>query len=93
MAAVVIRNLTESTHQALKRRAKAHGRSTEAEIRDILEKAVGPATPAIGKLGTDLHKLWKETGEWALDLPPRAEPIRIVDFSSPGFGEADGDDP
>ena len=33
MAAVVIRNITEATHRALKARAKALGRSTEAEIR------------------------------------------------------------
>lgn len=93
MAAVLIRNLPEETHKALKRRAKAHGCSTEAEIRDILVEATGQAVKAGGKLGTDLHNLWKDTGGWDLHLPPRAEPMRILDFSGPEFGEADGDDP
>jgi plasmid stability protein len=42
MAAVTIRNLSEATHRALKLRAAQHGRSTEAEIRDILENSVRP---------------------------------------------------
>jgi plasmid stability protein len=42
MPAVVIRNLTEETHLALKRRAALKGSSTEAEIRAILEEAVKP---------------------------------------------------
>lgn len=42
MAAVTVRNLPEETHRALKRRAVQHGRSTEAEIRNILENAVRP---------------------------------------------------
>ena len=42
MAAVTIRNLSEETHRALKVRAATHGRSTEAEIRDILDAAVRP---------------------------------------------------
>lgn len=43
MAAVTIRNLPEATHRALKLRAAHHGRSTEAEIREILDAAVRPA--------------------------------------------------
>ncbi len=93
MAAVVIRNLPEATHRALKERAKAHGRSTEAEIRDILVDAAKQAEKARGTLGTDLHNLWMETGEWELRLPPRAEPMRIVDFTGPEFDGLGGDDP
>lgn len=40
MAAVTIRNLPEEVHRALKLRAAQHNRSTEAEIRAILEAAV-----------------------------------------------------
>lgn len=40
MAAVTIRSLSEEVHRALKLRAAQHGRSTEAEIRAILEAAV-----------------------------------------------------
>jgi len=42
MAAVTIRNLSDATHRALKVRAALHGRSAEAEMRDILETAVRP---------------------------------------------------
>jgi plasmid stability protein len=42
MAVVTVRNLPEETHRALKLRAAQHGRSTEAEIREILEQAVKP---------------------------------------------------
>ena len=42
MAVVTVRNLPEETHRALKLRAAQHGRSTEAEIREILESAVRP---------------------------------------------------
>ena len=38
MPAVTIRNLSDATHRALKVRAAQHGRSAEAEMRDILEK-------------------------------------------------------
>ncbi len=49
MSAVTIRNLPEETHRALKLRAAQHGRSTEAEIRDILEESVRPKVrPKIG---------------------------------------------
>jgi plasmid stability protein len=43
MAAVTIRNLSEETHRALKLRAARHGRSTEAEMRAILDAAARPA--------------------------------------------------
>ena len=42
MPALTIRNLPEETHRALRVRAAEHGRSTKAEIRDILEKAAKP---------------------------------------------------
>jgi plasmid stability protein len=53
MPAVTIRNLSEETHRALRRRAKLHGSSTEGEIRLILEEAVRPRV----KIGAELAKL------------------------------------
>jgi plasmid stability protein len=58
VSSVTVRNLPESTHRALKQRAAQHGRSTEAEIRHILEAAVRPGKglgstlAAIGKRAT-----------------------------------------
>jgi plasmid stability protein len=39
MAVVTVRNLSDETHRALKMRPASHGRSTEAEIREILDEA------------------------------------------------------
>ncbi len=40
MAQLVVRNLEDDVKTRLQRRARRHGRSTEAEIRDILRNAV-----------------------------------------------------
>lgn len=42
MASVMIRNLPDEVHRAIKARAAVHGQSTEAEIREILAHAVKP---------------------------------------------------
>jgi plasmid stability protein len=44
MPAVTVRNLSAEVHRALKLRAAQNARSTEAEIRVILEEAVSPRT-------------------------------------------------
>jgi len=60
MPAVTIRNISEETHRALKARAAHHGRSTEAEIRDILEAAVRP--PERLRLGSALFAIGRRAG-------------------------------
>ncbi len=60
MLAVTIRNLPEETHRALKLRAERQGRSTEAEIRAILEEAVRP--PGRLRLGTALSEISRKLG-------------------------------
>jgi plasmid stability protein len=60
MAAVTIRNLSEEAHRALKVRAAQHGRSTEAEMRLILEAAVRPAGRV--RLGTALAEMSRNIG-------------------------------
>lgn len=42
MPSITIRNVPEEVHRAIRVRAAQHGRSAEAEIRDILEKAAKP---------------------------------------------------
>ena len=58
MPAVTIRNLSDETHRALRVRAARHGRSTEAEIRDILEAAVRPSQRV--KLGSLLASIGRD---------------------------------
>lgn len=66
MAAVTVRNLPEETHRALKLRAAQHGRSTEAEIREILENAVRPKVRL--KIGSELAAFGKRFGGLDLDI-------------------------
>lgn len=42
MAMLTVRNLPDDVHRALRVRAARHGRSTEAEVREILASAVKP---------------------------------------------------
>ena len=42
MAMLTVRNLPDDIHRALRVRAAQHGRSTEAEVREILATAVKP---------------------------------------------------
>ena len=42
MAQLVVRNLPEGVKERLKRRAKQHGRSLEAEVRELLAQAPEP---------------------------------------------------
>ena len=60
MSAVTIRNLPEETHRALRVRAAINGRSTEAEIRAILEDAVRPEGRV--KLGSLLSGIARRAG-------------------------------
>jgi plasmid stability protein len=60
MPSLTVRNLPEETHRALRVRAARHGRSTEAEVRAILEETVRPAERI--KIGTELHRIAQETG-------------------------------
>lgn len=67
MPAVTIRNLSVETHRALKIRAARHGRSTEAEIRHILEAAARPeARIRLGSLLAEIGRAAALTDEeWA----------------------------
>ena len=42
MPSVTVRNVPDEVHRALRVRAAQHGRSAEAEIREILKNAVQP---------------------------------------------------
>jgi len=78
MAAVTIRNLPEATHRALKVRAAQHGRSTEAEIRDIIESAVRPKERV--RLGSELAAIGRQFGGVELDIERDQTPAGTVSF-------------
>ena len=64
MPAVTIRNLADELHRALKLRAAQHGRSTEAEIRQILADAVHPKV----RIGSALAEIGRGLGGVELDV-------------------------
>jgi plasmid stability protein len=67
VAAITVRNLSEETHRALKARAAAHNRSTEAEVRSILDAAVAP--PDRVRLGSLLASIGQDAGGVDLAAP------------------------
>jgi antitoxin FitA len=78
MPVVTVRNLPETTHRALKLRAALHGRSTEAEIRQILEDAVRPAERL--KIGSELAAFGQRFGGLDLDTPRDPAPSEAAEF-------------
>jgi plasmid stability protein len=78
MAAVTVRNIPEETHRALKLRAARNGRSTEAEIRRILEDAVSAQTTA--GLGSQLAALGRRFGGIELNITRDSRPAEPADF-------------
>ena len=83
MAMLTVRNLPDEVHRALRMRAAQHGRSTEAEVREILAAAVKPAArvrlgDALAALGRDIGLTNEDcdTLDQARDKEP-AEPPRF----------------
>ncbi|EPC4825455.1 hypothetical protein Q1B88_004819 [Salmonella enterica] len=84
MATITVRNLPDEVHRAIRVRAAYNGRSTEAEIREILENIARP--PERVKLGTLLSAIASDAGgltdaeidnlECIRDKTP-AEPVRF----------------
>ncbi len=58
MPSVTVRNVPDEVHRAIRVRAAQHGRSIEAEMRDILESAVKPQGRV--KLGTMLSEIGRK---------------------------------
>ena len=60
MAMLSVRNLPDDVHRALGVQAALHGRSTEAEVREILAHAVKPETRV--RMGDALATLSRQVG-------------------------------
>ena len=76
MASIVVRGLDEAVKQQLAAQARAHGRSMEAEVRDILTRAAHRP-----HVGLALMRVAQEVGgieDHA--IPARDEPARAADF-------------
>lgn len=83
MATLMIRQLDEKTKTRLRVRAAQHGRSMEAEAREILRSTLSGAPPAKGNNLVDaIRRRVAEFGGVDLKLPPR-DPVR----EPPDFGK------
>ena len=78
MASVTVRNLPDEIHRALRVRAATHGRSTEAEIRSILENAVRPEGRV--RLGSLLAEIGREAGGVDLEIERDKTPAEPIGF-------------
>lgn len=78
MPSITVRNVPEEVHRALRVLAATHGRSTEAEIRIILENAVRPGGRI--KLGSLLAEIGREAGGFDLELERDKTPAEPMSF-------------
>ena len=80
MADISVRGLDDGVKQKLRRRAAAHGRSMEAEVRAIITMSVTDEQPRRDLFDVLLDR-FDELGGVHLELPAR-EPVRDrLDFS------------
>ena len=78
MATLTIRNLPDEVHRALRVRAAQHGRSTEAEVREILAQMVYSGSGL--RLGTELKRFAEQIGGAELDIRRDSAPIKPASF-------------
>lgn len=62
MAQILVRDIEDDVKDRLQRRAARHGRSMEAEVRDILRDIVKEEDQPGGGLGTDIASLFQGIG-------------------------------
>jgi antitoxin FitA len=71
MATLTIRQIDERTKNRLRVRAAHHGRSMEAEAREILCSALTASSPVKGNLAEAIHRRFAALGGLELKLPRR----------------------
>jgi antitoxin FitA len=71
MASIVIRNLDDRTKTRLRLRAAQHGRSMEAEVREILKDSLAPERAAGPNLADSIRRHFAVVKGVELRLPPR----------------------
>jgi len=80
MGQLVVRNIESSVKTRLQQRARRHGRSMEAEVRDILRNAVAEEESSSGGLGTDIARLFATIGLRSDIAELRGHAITPADF-------------
>ena len=79
MATITIRNLDDKVKRKLQVRAALHGRSMEAEARDVLTTLVkDEPSPRQENLGTAIRRRFARFGDVELQIPPRESSSRPI---------------
>ncbi len=81
MATLMIRDLDEDVKARLRVQAAEHGRSMEAEARQILRAALSGRRPPRG-LGSYINEQFAEVGGFDLEIVRSSEAARTADFSA-----------
>ncbi len=80
MAAITVRSLSDETKARLRLRAARNGRSTEAEVRAILDAAVREDESDQVGLGTRFTELFAGLDATEFEIEPRSGEPRSVAF-------------
>jgi antitoxin FitA len=80
MSVLTVRNLDDDLKTRLRVRAAQHGRSMEAEAREILRESL--ADQPGHEMGSWIRKRFEGLGLDQLDLAPRTELPRVPDLDS-----------
>jgi len=80
MAQIIVRQLDDATKEALQRLARRHGRSAEAEAREILRNAVRHVDDPPGRLGSAIAALFAGAGLTEDIAELRGQNVRAAEF-------------
>lgn len=80
MASILIRQIDEATKTKLRLRAAGHGRSMEAEAREILKEAVDMKPEKRLNLADAIRSHLGPLEGFELEIPPRELPPPPLDF-------------
>ena len=80
MATLTVREFDDDLRDQLRVRAARHGRSMEAEVREILRDAL-TRPPSSTRLGSRIHQRFAVGGGAELELPARRDRPRSATIS------------
>ena len=80
MATLTIRDVDDRLRTLLRVRAARHGRSMEAEVREILRLALATEADDTRGLGTRIHQRFAAIGGVEIEQPSRTESPRAPEL-------------
>lgn len=80
MANLTIRDFDDELKAALRVRAAEHGRSMEAEVREILRTTLTRPAPSSAGMGTRIRQRFSDDENAEIELPVRSEQPRAAEL-------------